>query len=129
MPINKDDRVFVCDLREYGTVTRTGILGLKKGGSYAISCDSGKNVMYTGKITKHVVSSVSCMNDYGDRYILPIDLKTLGDSCMKDMGLSPLERSKICVKFSKLPDKEHQEYRERYSTIEDLVKEVCRKLS
>lgn len=136
MPIGCNDRVFMCDTREYGTVSRTGILGFKMSDSYVVTCDSGRNVMYTGSIAKHVVCGKTSKNDCGSTFLLPLDLKTIGSSVMKDSGLSPLDRSKIYAKFSGLTDEDHQKYRDDYSMVssntaktKSFILDVCRRLS
>lgn len=136
MGISSGDRVFLCDRREYGTVVKKGILGFKVSSSYVVACDSGKNVMYTGSISKHVVRCRDSMNDCGSKFLLPLDLKTIGQTIMKDSGISPMKRIDIFQKFSQLADEEHQTYRQLYSMVsfddsktKEFVLDICKELS
>lgn len=112
-----DDRVFMCDVREYGTVSRTGVLGIKKTGSYAVTSDSGKKYLYIGTPTEHIVCCKASMNNCGARFVLPLDLKQIGSSILEDAGVPPTKRSALYVAFSKMSDEDHEEYREAYSAI------------
>lgn len=111
------DRVFLCDRREYGTVVKKGILGFKVSNSYVVTSDSGKNICYTGSISKHVVCCKDNMNDCGSRFLLPLDLKTISQDIIKNSGISPKKKISIFQKFSKLDDEEHQKYRDEYSLV------------
>lgn len=134
MGISAKDRVFVCDIRQYGNVSRTNILGFSKSGSYVVTCDNGKQMMYVGDKTKHVVCSQSSENDIGEKFLLPIDLKTIGLEIMKDNDVTPINRSKILEGFSKLSDEEHGYYRTEYSKVasdktktKKFVMSICNK--
>lgn len=121
MGICSGDRVFMCDRREYGTVVKKGILGFKVSSSYVVTCDSGKNVLYTGTVSKHVVCCEDSTNDCGSKFLLPLDLKTIGQAVMRDAGVSPTKRIEVFQKFSKLADEEHQKYRDEYARVSSNV--------
>ena len=131
-----NDRVFMCDTREYGTVTRTRVLGLKKSGSYAVVTDSGRTFMYTGSPTKHIVCSKTLCNEFGEKYSLPLDLKTISESILHEEGVSPKKRYDLYLKFAKISDEEHGVYRDAYTLVSsskektrDFVMDVLNKLS
>lgn len=135
MTISSNDRVFVCDERQYGHVSRTGILGFKKSGSYVVTCDNGKNMMYVGDKTKYVVCCKTSENDIGEKFLLPVDLKMIGLDIMKDNNVTPINRTKILDEFSKLSDEEHNHYRSEYSKvssdktkIKKFVMGICNKI-
>lgn len=126
MPYSPGERVFMCDTRQYGTILRCGLLGLKKSESYAVTSDSGKNFMYTGNITRHVVDCRTSTNNYGSKFLLPLDMKTIASSILKDAGISLMKRSTFYVDFSKISEEEHNRYRREYdllSSDEDKIKE------
>lgn len=136
MVICSGDRVFMCDKREYGTVVKRGILGFKTSNSYVVTCDSGNRSLYTGSISKNVVCCKDSMNDCGSKFLLPLDLKTIGQVVMKDSGISPTKQIEIFQKFSKLADEEHDTYRRIYSMIssdtsktKDFIMDICKELS
>ena len=130
------DRVFLCDRREHGTVVKDGFLGFKVSNSFVVACDSGKNVCYSGAISKHVVCCEDSTNDCGSKFLLPLDLKMIGGDIMKESGLSPFKRVEIFQRFSKLDDGEHQKYRDEYDIVSSdaaktkkFVMGICHELS
>lgn len=136
MTVCCEDRVFMCDIREYGTVSRTGVLGIKTSESYLVTSDSGKNFMYTGTVAKYVVCVKTSTNHCGSKFLLPLDLKTIGSAIMKDSGLTPRKMMKIYANFSDLSDEDHQRYRDEYSLVsssadktKSFVLDICNKLS
>ena len=131
MPYSTGERVFLCDARQYGTITRTGLLGLKKSDSYAVTSDSGKNFMYTGDICRHVVCSKTSTNHCGSKFLLPLDIKTISSSILKDANIPPMKRSMFYVDFSKTSDEEHDSYRKEYNLLssdEEEIKDFVMKL-
>lgn len=122
MSICCEDRVFICDKRMFGTVCKTGVLGIKKSGSYRVICDDGKRYMYTGVNAKNVVNTVSCDNDSGEHFLLPIDLKCVGSSILKEEGYHDLKLASIYTDFSRLPDETHEEYRNTWSSVSSSEK-------
>jgi hypothetical protein len=112
-----DDRVFMCDTRQFGTVSRTGLLGLKKSGAYAITSDSGKRTMYVGAPTSNIVCCKTSTNHCGSKFLLPLDLKSIGSSILEEEGVPPMKRSKLYADFSKISDEDHEGYRRSYSAV------------
>ncbi len=109
------DRVYLRDRREFATVNRVGVLGVKKGGSFAVSGDSGNNYMYTGTLAqKNVVCCKTRADSAGTTHDLPLDLKTIGSAVLESAGVTNNKRLALYAAFQAATDAEHAELREAF---------------
>lgn len=117
MTICKGSRVFMKDSQKFGTVFRTGVLGLKSG-AYVVIDDDGKNIVYTGEKAKHdVICCEDCKNNCGETYELPLDIYDiyeLSAPIMERNEVSKLKQMKIKSNMLKLEDEQKKEFKSKW---------------
>ena len=117
MQLSKTDRVYMNDVNMYGNIVRTGILGLKKSDSLVILGDNGVMKAYSGNCCCSVISASTSTNKSGEKFNLPLDVKTIGADILTDAKVPKLKQMKIFSNYLGLTSAEQRVYTTKWESI------------
>jgi len=98
--VKPGDRAYLPVAQQFGDVTRSHILGLKKG--CVVRSDDGKLVAFCGRKTDEVVEKESARDGNGIEIAVPTDVKAIGPEILSRFGVSDVDQVALFQKFVNL---------------------------
>lgn len=95
--IKAGDRAYLPAAQQFGDVTRSHILGLKKG--CVVRSDNGKLVAFCGDKTAEIVEKESAQDGNGSQVEVPSDFKVIGPEILARFGVSDADQAALFQKF------------------------------